>query len=375
MKWHRVSISSIAEINPSIPKKYIPASSDEVTFLSMSAVGEDGLLDASATKAFRSVSKGYTQFCRNDVLLAKITPCMENGKATVLSDIPTSVGCGSTEFHVIRANEDVYPRYLFHLIWNEPFRHLAARNMTGSAGQKRVPKSFLQAVKIPLPFKNGKPDLDEQKRIAAILDKADAIRRKRRQALQLTDDFLRSLFLDMFGDPVTNPKGWDRVTLKQIIKVSSGKGLTAKMMTGGGLHPVYGGNGINGYHDEYMFEDSTIILGRVGAYCGAVHLTEPKSWVTDNALYVRKLTDGINSTYLMNALKFLNLNQHAGRAAQPLISGSRIYPIEINMPPERLQNKYDQIVTSVSRIVTKSESLKVSDLFASLQQGAFAGEL
>ncbi|NBB80940.1 MAG: hypothetical protein GVY36_16090 [Verrucomicrobia bacterium] len=93
----------------------------------------------------------------------------------------------------------------FLLRWlekNSPSRLIA------NASYPSIKISTIRDDRVELPFKNGKPDIDAQKRIAAILDQADAIRRKRRQALQLTDAFLRSLFLDMFGDPVTNPKGW-----------------------------------------------------------------------------------------------------------------------------------------------------------------------
>ncbi len=85
------------------------------------------------------------------------------------------------------------------------------------------------------------------------------------------------------GDPVTNPMGWEAAPLREVIKVKSGDGLVAKDMAPNGEFPVYGGNGINGCHNKYMFDESKIILGRVGVYCGVVHLTKPRAWVTDNA--------------------------------------------------------------------------------------------
>ncbi len=107
---------------------------------------------------------------------------------------------------MLRPGKDVDAKYLFYQLWNPVFRFVGEKNMTGTAGQKRVPVDFLRRYEIPL------PPLPEQKRIAAILDKADAIRRKRQQAIKLADEFLRATFLDIFGDPVTNPKSGSETT-------------------------------------------------------------------------------------------------------------------------------------------------------------------
>jgi type I restriction enzyme S subunit len=231
--------------------------------------------------------------------------------------------------------------------------------------------SDIRAEKIPL------PPLTEPKRIAASLDKADAIRRKLKESLCLSDDLLRSVFLDMFGDPVTNPKGFPKVALGDIIKLKSGNSLVAKDMAEDGLYPVYGGNGINGYHDSYMFENRMIVLGRVGAYCGAVHYTLPKSWITDNALYVETMKKKMEPIYLVDALRFANLNQYAGQAGQPLISGGRVYPVEILGPSTDLQASYAAIVTKTQIKIRKSTAFlqEAETLFSSLQQRAFRGEL
>ena len=91
-----------------------------------------------------------------------------------------------------------------------------------------------------------------------------------------------------------------------------------------GKHLVYGGNGVSGRHNEYMFDESQIIIGRVGVYCGVVHRTRPKSWVTDNALYIKEqLRTDVRSVYLEWALRIAKLNQYSDQAAQPLISGSK----------------------------------------------------
>ncbi|GGB73496.1 restriction endonuclease subunit S [Shewanella inventionis] len=258
--------------------------------------------------------------------------------------------------------------YLFH------FMNSVKVNFSAQAAGaifKNLTTEQIRELEIPL------PPLAEQKRIAAILDKADAIRRKRKQAILLADDFLRSVFIDMFGDPVTNPKGWEVKQLGNVIRLSSGNGLTAKKMDPNGVFPVYGGNGINGKHSDFMFEKPQLTIGRVGVYCGAIHITQPKSWVTDNALYVKEYLQDVNIHYLAQLLEFANLNQYAGKAAQPLVSGSRIHPLEMIFPPLSEQIKFSDIKAIFVKSFCnycESEST-INNLFNSLSQKAFAGEL
>lgn len=274
-------------------------------------------------------------------------------------DEPFCLGADGAK--VLEPKAELDKRFLFY--------YLSSLNIE-SAGYSRHFK-FLKENVVPV------PPLPEQKRIAAILDKADAIRRKRQQAIQLADDFLRAVFLDMFGDPVTNPMGWEVKRLGDVIKLSSGNGLSAKEMDSGGCYPVYGGNGINGYHSEYMFEEPQLVIGRVGAYCGAIHITQPCAWVTDNALYIREYVQDVNVHYMAQLLDVSNLNQYAGKAAQPLVSGGRIYPLEMIFPPLQDQFKFEAIKTKYlgSSKIVYSALLEIETMFGSLTQKAFSGQL
>lgn len=267
-------------------------------------------------------------------------------------------------------NESIVPAYLYQLLNSDNFERDAVKNSKGIA-QLNLSSKWIEEYQIPL------PPLSEQKRIAGILDAADRLRAKRREALAQLDTLLQSTFLDLFGDPVTNPKGLPKIAIGDVIKVKSGSGLAAKNMAEDGVYPVYGGNGINGYHDSYMFEDAQVVLGRVGVYCGAVHLTKPKSWITDNALYVSNYLKNIDVSYLLAALKNADLNKYAGRAAQPLISGGRIYPVEILDPPLSLQHRFAAIVEQVEaqKARMRTQLTELDTLFAALQQRAFNGEL
>lgn len=141
------------------------------------------------------------------------------------------------------------------------------------------------------------------------------------------------------------PADWEGLKYRQIFRVSSGDGLSQKDMRNG-PYPVYGGNGISGYHDKYNFKDSNLIIGRVGAHCGSIYLITGKHWVTDNALYIRNKYRNYNDEFMYYKLKYQNLNRYASQSAQPLISGTRIYSISTSLPPLTEQKKIAQILTT-----------------------------
>ena len=150
--WKIAKFENFCEINPN--KKSIENIEDstEVSFIPMAAVGEKGEIDTSETKTYSEVKKGFTSFSDKDVLFAKITPCMENGKGAVAEGLKNNLGFGSTEFHVLRPKQELCDSYwLYYLMSLPEFRKKAELNMKGSAGQKRVPANFLAKFEISLP--------------------------------------------------------------------------------------------------------------------------------------------------------------------------------------------------------------------------------
>ena len=121
-------------------------------------------------------------------------------------------------------------------------------------------------------------------------------------------------------------------TLGSVLKVSSGNFLPAKDMAQNGKIPVFGGNGINGYHDHGNVQEKTLVIGRVGFYCGSIHMTPNSAWVTDNALIVRHDPNQTNREYLHYALKAVDLRVNDSSTAQPVISGQKIYPLSLRVP-------------------------------------------
>jgi type I restriction enzyme S subunit len=192
-----VRLGDVADINPGLSQT--PSSDTPVSLVPMSAVDALTGTTESQERLFGQVSKGLTPFRDGDLLIAKITPCFENGKIAQ-AQLQHELGFGSTEFHVIRAHPDVAePRYLLRFLRQERVRRAGEARMTGSGGQRRVPQKFISELALPL------PSLAEQRRIAGTLDLVDALRAKRRFAFAQLDTLTQSIFFEMFGDPIRNP--------------------------------------------------------------------------------------------------------------------------------------------------------------------------
>lgn len=162
--WEELPLAAITQINPPLGHS-VDSDTTVVNFVPMRAVaGEGGGLVRPEQRSYGEVKKGYTPFLSGDVIMAKITPCMENGKMTVVPALPEQVCFGSTEFHVLRPEDGVHPTWIAQFLLRHDVRRRAQRAMTGGVGQMRVPAVFLELVRIPL------PSSAEQTRIADVLD-------------------------------------------------------------------------------------------------------------------------------------------------------------------------------------------------------------
>jgi len=194
--WEMWRLKHAATLNPSRAESrssLMPATA--VTFLPMERVRSDGRIDPQEIIPASRVWKGFTYFRKNDVLVAKITPCFENGKGAHLHSLPTEVGFGSTEFHVLRAKSFVLPQFLYLLTKTSEFRRLGADAMTGAAGQQRVPSSFVANYPMSL------PPLAEQTAIVEYLEKAttdiDSATHRARREIELLKEYRTRLTADV----------------------------------------------------------------------------------------------------------------------------------------------------------------------------------
>jgi type I restriction enzyme S subunit len=156
--------------------------------------------------------------------------------------------------------------------------------------------------------------------------------------------------------PFELPVGWEWARLIDIIKISSGDGLTSDQMDKTGEIPVYGGNGITGYHSIANVNTPTLVIGRVGYYCGSIHVTPEFAWVTDNAFITKFSKENISMEFLYWLLKITNLKENESATAQPVISGRKVYPIVIALPPLLEQRG---IVAKIAELMAICDQLKI----------------
>ena len=393
MKWPVETIDVVAQVNPKLAAADRPDLDEIVCFVPMAAVSEETLsIEAQAERPFSEVAKGYTPFKRGDVLVAKITPCFENGKMAFADNLAHELGFGTTEFHVFRPSERITGPYLFNLLRAPYVRKAGAIKMRGAAGQRRVPADFFAALQIPL------PPLDEQKRIAGILDAADALRAKRREALAELDTLLQSTFLDMFGDPVTNPMGWEVVTVgDEIGFLTSGSRGWAK---------YYAKDGDTFIRIQNL-KDGQLDLGDI-AFVNAPESAEARRTKVEPGDVLLSITADLGRTAVVPGgiakahinqhlaiLRFTSLNpvfvsyQLASKGGQAQfdrlnregvkagLNFNDVKSIRLTNPPLDLQHRFAASVESVEQQKTRQRAhlAELDTLFASLQSRAFRGDL
>jgi len=392
------SIAEVAEINPTLSG---PPTNDDTlcSFIPMDAVDE---LAADITRIvkrpFKEVAKDYTPFSENDVLFAKITPCMENGKCAIAHGLRSGVGFGSTEFHVVRASKQILPEWIY-FFWRLPeTRALAERNMTGTAGQKRVPTSFLENLKIPL------PSVEEQRRLIVLLKEADRLRRMRRYALQICDEFMPAAFLAIFGDPIENLHAFEFVQLQDELQciesgfspVCDGPRESSSQWAVLGLGAVT--TGVFNPEENKRLPDSVAPLPELEVQNGDLLVTRKNTYdLVAACVYVRKppprllLPDTIfrfrlkkrsqlSPVFLWGLLSFPSFRRSVQRLASgsagsmPGISKEKFMTVRCPAPPLHLQQEFSDSALRQEQLRSiHVEALRQADhLFQTLLHQAFS---
>ena len=183
------------------------------------------------------------------------------------------------------------------------------------------------------------PDIEEQKRLTAKLLACDRAKEAYKKQIQATDDLVKSQFIELFEG-----KGFSKKKGSSLFKFSSGKFLPEEKRLTEGI-PVYGGNGIAWYTDESLVADDTIVIGRVGAYCGNVRLTRGNKWITDNAIYISAFkTQEFNLEFLEKLMVLYDFHQYASAAGQPKITQKPLEEQEYIIPPIDLQIEFAKFV-------------------------------
>jgi type I restriction enzyme, S subunit len=390
MRAPTVELGEICEINPTTG--YDLDAEDACSFVPMEAVDDiDARIVRRLTRPFHEVAKGYTPFAENDVIVAKITPCMENGKCAIGRSLHSGVGFGSTEFHVLRATDRVIPEWLFYF-WRYPLtRRFASLNMTGSAGQKRVPASYLETARIPL------PDLPEQQWIARLLEQADRVRRMRRYALDVSGTFLHSSFLKLFGSPSTALKRFPVSKLGEVAGFVDYRGIAPNKTTKG-IRLITARNIKRGHFEvdpqefipaeEYegwmtrgMPRPGDVLFTTEGHTLGsAAKLPAFSKVALAQRLIALQPGKDISSDYLLSfvlsPLFQAQVVKHSTGSAARGISSKNLADLPIPVPPKSLQQQFARYGARIERLRDlQREALRQADhLFQSLLHEAFRTE-
>jgi type I restriction enzyme S subunit len=277
-------------------------------------------------------------------------------------------------------------RYLFHFMsgYVQKLRELSIGGVI-----KYIKLNNLTDAEIPL------PSLDEQRRIAAILDKADAIRRKRQESISLTEEFLRSTFLEMFGDPVSNPKGWDRKEFGEIMFIDSpmvdpqseqfldllhiGPDRIEKKT--GKILPALTAREDRLISGKFLFDERHVLYSKIRPLLRKAALPNFKGLCSADMYPIRPNAKFTNREFLWSILlsdAFTDFTQTiSSRANIPKINRTELASYKCITPPLELQNEYAKVLAKNTLIGTKltNSTGYIDDLFAGLTHRAFSGEL
>ena len=405
--WEWARFSTIINMSPTVSAE----DDTDAAFMPMALINAGyGSGYSYETRKWSLIKTGFTKLAVGDIAFAKITPCFQNRKSFILADVPGKVAAATTELNVLRLYEQtLYAWYVLYFLKSDYF--IKEAKYKGTAGQQRVLSSYVQNKLFPIPpyneqyriiekiqkvftivdkYEKSQKGLDElnalifDKLMKSILQEAiqgklvpqiaeegtaqDLLEQIRQEKLKLVKEgkLKKSALTDSViykGDdnkyeqvgnekiditeeiPFDLPDNWTWCRLGNLISITSGENLTSKQM-GNGKIPVYGGNGITGYHSKANVFEETIVIGRVGYYCGSIHLTPCQAWVTDNA-FITQYSKLLNRDFLIILLTALNLGKCYNATAQPVVSGKKIYPLLIALPPIKEQQR---IVAQIEKL-------------------------
>ena len=260
--------------------------------------------------------------------------------------------------HVLRFKDIATQKYVEYF-----FAGFKLDDYITGAAQPKLTQKALNNITIKIPI-----SLSEQQRIVNYLDSAfakiDAMKANAEKSLN--ED--KALFQASLKEMLEPKEGWEEKKLINEFSLKSGEYLSTKNQVKGS-YPVYGGNGIIGYHNKYNLSGDQILIGRVGALCGNIHYIKENIWVTDNAFVVNNISSSWNMFFLSYELEYIDLNQYASQTAQPVISNKSMKDVIIYLPPlseqqsivatlDSLKSKVDRLQANYEKISQECDALK-----------------
>ena len=382
-RWVKLGDVDVCKLNPRRPANLNRSEDAPTTFVPMPAVDEKlGIIARPEIRPYGEVKKGYTCFAEGDVLFAKITPCMQNGKHAVAKNLIDGIGFGSTEFHVIRPGSSIVSEWIHMYVRQPHILEAATAHFTGAVGQQRVPDGFLTSLELPL------PPLAEQKRIASILAGEMEAVEKARAAAEAQLDAARALPAAYLRSVFESPeaKKWPTKRFGDIVDNFDGKRIPVKLSDRRkGPYPYYGASGIIDHVDGYLFDGEYLLIGEDGA--NLVLRSSPiafkasgKFWVNNHAHIVQP-KDDMPMDYLLHFFAVTDLKPYVTGAAQPKLTQDDMNSIQVPIPPKLslaglVQDMNEKTIRATGTVATIEEELAaINALPAALLRRAFQGEL
>lgn len=391
--WQIKKLGELCRIKP--PKKEARDQLNPDDFVSFVPMEDLGILTKNfipkMERQLKEVSGSYTYFANNDVLLAKITPCFENGKIGIARNLKNGIGFGSSEYIVFRSQGELFPDYLYYYLVRDQFRQDGAKVMTGAVGHKRVPKDFIENQEIPF------PPLPEQKRIVAILDDAFAAIDQAKENAEKNLDNARGLF-ESYLQGVFAKKGedWEEKTLGEIGKPSMCKRILKHQTATTGEIPFYKigtfGKTPNAFiskeiYDEFRIKYSfpkkgDILISASGTIGRRVRYDgEPAFFQDSNIVWIDNDEKQVLNDYLYVFYEFCDWQPSKGATISRLYN-SNLTSINIVFPKsleeqKKLLKKIDAVSTETKKLeaIYQQKLNNLEELKKSILQKAFAGEL
>ncbi len=362
-------------------------SSDLVSFVPMKNLGIGSkYLVANKVRPLEDVAGNYTYFAEEDVLLAKITPCFENGKLGIARNLSNGIGFGSSEYIVFRTNESLHNEFLYYFLSREQFREEGAQRMSGAVGHKRVAKDFIENYPIRL------PPLPEQRRIVAILDKAFAAISTAKANAEKNLQNARELFESYLQGVFANPgDGWEEKKLGEVCEYDKAPNKKAHLPYVG-LEDIESNSGRfigsttpkKVKSSTFYFTDEHVLYGRLRPYLNKVLLpsfeghcsTEIFPIMTKNILY-----KGYLFYWLISGETVKKINATWTGARMPRANMNAVLGFEIPLPPlpeqKRIVAKLDELSAETKKLkaIYQQKLADLEEMKKSVLQKAFNGEL
>jgi len=311
------------------------------------------LIDRVVIRGMRNITeKGLKNSATNVVPKGSLLISTRVGIGKVgIAEIDVAISQDLTGLVPDKDKADV--EYLYWAILNKSSQ---LSGLSQGSTVKGLTREYVRNLKLPL------PPLAEQKKIAEILSTLDQAIERVNEAIEKTQRLKKGLMQELLTKGIGHkefkdteigkvPKEWEVVRLSNVFKLASGKSRPKEIsdkQTDKMPIPVYGGNGVLGYTNKFMVDNETVVIGRVGEYCGSIHKTLKSSWITDNALYAAVIEKRqISLDFFTYYLVFINLNKFKKESGQPLMTQTIVYSISCPLPPLPEQQKIAEILSTV----------------------------